>query len=609
MFARAALLFVLLAGPAAAQSSVLHSEAPSARPGRRGAPPLEHRQYTVSVVLDGDEGFEATHDFELWAAPRVSIPTWLSVAVLDRSLGDRCDVLSGDGDLEARLVDAPSGFDHLGDPAICEVGPVPPRSNRLDARVLVARPPQPQMGDATVWTQPVQLFSGAARAYRLEVIGPNENAARVVPLGFSVEIASEAQARDRWRWSVDLENVQALAPSPAQASRLGRAPHWLVSTAGTWTDVSRLHRRVIDAAAEAHGPVLPLAGRVLGIRDPLDAVHEAVRIALGTIELEEGGSGLFQWPRPAEETVEVGKGRAIDRAVLLVSLLRTAELRADVVYASPTAFELGAGTPVVPLSRPLVLVPGVALEPSGAPLYVDPSRGPAWLGALDESLLGVNAMLVGERDARWLRLSGEPPLRRWAWSAAEDRDGAFQVNVTGLLEGAPAARVRDWDAGGRTATRPVALAFLQALGDSSNIELEETSGGRLQVLYTGSLSRSDVLLKDGTIRVPALPDAARGAGDTKTKGSRDALRFDLEATESWTFRGLRSGSAPRTDEKTTPFWQVDAAASWSGPVFSRRYRLRFTARELAALAVGNLGAFDDQVAATLGGIKAPPAPR
>jgi hypothetical protein len=610
------LLAVLTAAPALAQttrSATAFYDAPKARPGQRGAPALEHRQYTVSVVLDGDEGLEATHDFELWAAPRTAIPEWVPVAVIDQALGDRCDSLTVEGnlDVDVQLGPAPPGFSHFGMPALCSVGPVPARSTRLTGRVLVTRPPQPVLDSATAWVQPVQPLSGAARSYRLVVEGSSEASARVLPVGWTVEVASEEISRERWRWSVDLEGVRILDVQPGQLSNLGRAPHWSIGTAGDWTQTSQLHRRVLDAAAEAHGPVLPLAGRVLGIRDPLDAVKEAVRIALGTITLEAdgGGGSLFQWPRPAEQTVEAGAGRALDRAVLLVSLLRTAELRAEIVYASPTSLELGPGSPLVPLSRVLVLVPGIALEPSGEPLYVDPSRSEAWVGAMDESLLGVNALLIGETNARWLRLTDSPPLRRWAWSAAEGRDASFQVQVTGLLEGAPAARVRDWVAAGRPDDRPAALAFLRDLGPSDGIEVEETSGGRLQVVFEGTLSRAEILARDGTIRVPALPDAALGPKGSRFRQPRDAMRFDLEATESWTFRGLRSGTVPRTDEKSTPFWQVDSAASWSGPVFSRRYRLRFTARELAALAAGNVDAFDRQVASTLGGIKAPPAPR
>lgn len=612
------LLGLLIASPAAAEisarSAALHYEAPRARPGQNGAAPFEHRLYEVAVQLDGDEGLQITHRLDLWAAPRNALPAWVPVAVLDRAAGDRCEVtLRGDEDgLEVRTRPAPAGFDHLGAPEICELGPVPPRSNHLSAEVLVLRPSQPLFGDATTWLHPVQPLFGGARSYRFVVEGPSEGAAAVLPLGWAVEVASEEIGRHRWRWSVELEAVRPLRQQPGQLSIAGRAPHWSVSTARGWNGAARLHRRAFDAAAEAHGPVLPLAGRVLGIRDPVNAVREAVRIALGTIELQpEGGRGsLFQLPRPAEETVEDGAGRAIDRAALLIALLRTAELRAEIVFASPTTMDVGPGAPVVPLSRALVLVPGLSLEPSGGPLYIDPSRGPSWLGAVDEALLGVNALLIGESAARWLRLSRTPPLRRWAWSAAESKDASFQVQVTGLLEGAPAARVRDWVASGRPeGARPAALAFLRDLGDAAQIEVEETSGGRLQVLYTGTLARAAVLARDGTIRVPALPEAALGPAGKRFTQPRDSLPFDLEATESWTFRGLRSGSAPRTDEKTTPFWQVDAAASWSGPVFSRRYRLRFTARELAALAASNLESFDAQIAATLGGIKAPPAPR
>jgi hypothetical protein len=605
MFHLLPLLLALAASPAAAQGTApgsgLHYE--PAR-GQRGAPPFEHRQYRLEVTLDGDEGLEIVHGLDLQAGSGASLPDWVPVAILDRAAGDRCEAGGG---YETTVQPAPPGYEHLGAPALCLVGPIPPRTRRLEVEVTVIRPGQGESGEATTWLHPVQPLFGAARSYRFTVEGPSERAGVVAPLGWSAEIASEPIARDRWRWSADLEAIAPLAGQPGQTSNAGRAPQWSVSTVPDWEAAARVHRAAWDSASEAHGPVLPLAGRVLGIRDPVGAVREAVRIALGTIALEpEGGGGLFVLPRPAEQTVEDGAGRAVDRAALLVALLRTAELRAEVVFASPSAMEPDPRGAVVPLSRVLVLVPGVALEPSGDPLYIDPAMGPSWLGALDESLLGVNAFLPGEGRARWLRLGEAPPRRRWAWSAAESADGTFQVQVTGLLEGAPAARVRDWVAAGRPAdARPAALAFLENLGQPARIEAEETSGGRLQVLYTGTLSRSELLARDGTLRVPALPSPALGTPGKRFAQPRDALRFDLEATESWTFRGMRSGTAPRTDERSTPFWQVDAAASWTGPVFNRRYRLRFTARELAALAAGNVEAFQQQVAATLGGIKAP----
>lgn len=611
------LLSLALAAPALAQPEVGRGVAftyePGGRPGQAGAPSFEHRSYEVLVALDGDDGLTVDYRFELTAASRAAFPAWVPVAVLDRAAGDRCDTLGldGDDDLEVKLLPAGDGFDHLGSPAICAVGPVDPKARRLQASVQVVRPSQPLLGEATAWLAPVQPLFGAAKSYRFAVEGGSEADAVVRPHGWTMELASESIARDRWRWSTALDGVLPLRPQPGQVTITGRAPQWSVATLPDWHSVAALHRRVFDAAAEAHGPVLPLAGRVLGIRDPVQAVKEAVRIALGTITLQpEGGTGgLFQAPQPPEQTVDSGTGRAIDRAALLVSLLRTAELRAEVVYASPTALDVGPESPVQPLGRVLVLVPGISLEAGGSPLYIDPSRGPNWLGALDEELLGVNALLVAPDAARWLRLPAEPPLRRWAWSAAETRTNDFQVQVTGRLEGAPAARVRDWNAGGRTGQAPDALAFVRDLPVLDALEIDEASGGRLQVVYSGTLSRADLLQRDGTLRIPALPDAARGPAGKAWSQPRDALRFDLDATESWTFRGLRSGSAPRTDEKTTPFWQVDAAASWSGPVFSRRYRLRFTARELGSLAARNLEGFGEHIDQTLGGIKAPPPPR
>ena len=125
------LLCVLLAAPTAsaqisARASALHYDVPNARPGQRGAPAFEHRAYGLSVRIDGDEGLEINHSLDLLAAPRSSMPEWLPVAVLDQAAGDRCDVIGNDSvEVETRLLPAPAGYDFLGSPAVCAMGPMP----------------------------------------------------------------------------------------------------------------------------------------------------------------------------------------------------------------------------------------------------------------------------------------------------------------------------------------------------------------------------------------------------------------------------------------------------------------------------------------------------
>jgi hypothetical protein len=302
-----------------------------------------------------------------------------------------------------------------------------------------------------------------------------------------------------------------------------------------------------------------------------------------------------------------GVGTTADRAALLIALLRINEIRAEVVLASRSHHKVAPGEPLALLNQTLVLLPDDGLGAGGGPMFIDPSRPSTWMGALDEPLIGRDAVMLGPRGARWLRLPGDPPLRSWTLNATETDEG-FTVQVVGTLGGAPAARVRDWDLAGRPlkAVPTTDLAWFGLWADRLVPVFEELAGGRLQVMAEGVLSR-DVALPGGLLPVPSLPRPApeRTDGGTDWYYARDALRSSVDLLESWTFLQRPTSSSAPSTRLVTPFWAIDSFASWSGPLFSRRSKLTFTGDILAPAAALEVDRFVKVVAETLGGVAAP----
>ncbi len=623
---RATFVLALLTLPVAAQAAPPQGitvprlvdffyEPAGSEPAGRGGAKLEFATYGETLVLDADEDFERHIRFELHSARTLKLPETLPIAVVDTALGEDCelDEASAAADLTMSLVEAPPGWSHFARPMLCELKlgkRYVLRGGEVSGEVVVRRPKVAPLDEAVSWLFPVQPLAAPARSYRFDVqFGPDQSP-RVEGIGWSLELPTNPVDDERRSTAIELEGVGKLVVPAAMQTLSGRLPQWHVSTAGSWDDINRAHRDLYDLAAEPHGPVLGLAGRVLGLQDPVAAVREALRLSLDEIAFDPaGGRGsLWQAPRAAELTVEEGRGTAVDRAALLVSLLRTAELRAEVLFMNSTAHPVSSKLPVAQLNQVLVLIPGVALEAGAGPLYVDPSRGSAWLGAISEDTLGSDALLLSPTVARWLRLGEDSPPRKWSWAAAELKDGTFQISTTGVLEGAPAARVRSWDRAGRPAESLPSqdLAWLAGLGMPADTAIEDVPGGRLQVAWQGTVPR-ELLLVGGTLPLPELPAVALGPKRTRRDPfPLDSSTFDLDVTESWTFRGLRPGESAVVGPRTTPFWDVEAQSAWSGPVLNRRYHLRFSAREIAPAAAHELGGFYAYVESTLGSAQPPP---
>ena len=369
------------------------------------------------------------------------------------------------------------------------------------------------------------------------------------------------------------------------------------------------HRAFFDSAARAQGPLLALAGRVLGQPDALASVREAVRSALDDTALDGGGGrgGAWQLPARASATAESGKGDEPSRAALLMALLRAAELRAEPLLLSRSGHRVSPTQAFPLLDTTLVLIPGVELEPGAGPLIIDPARGSSWLGALDEDLLGRDALMPGPEGARWLRLPSQAGQRNWTLNSKEREDGDFDVELAGVLSGAVAARVRDWDAATRPAEgRPDAdLAWLGGpFRDVLAPEVEELPGGRLRLRAHGVVPRA-VALPSGRLAAPLLPEPAAETPEVTWAYGRDVRPLRADILENWTFRGSRSGGGGACSSRVTPYWQTDCIASWSGPVFTRRWKAEFFPGVLPAPAAAEVERWAEAGREVFLGVKAP----
>jgi len=568
-------------------------------------------RFDQEFLLDEDEEVQRHIHFELEALDGGLAPTEVAVAVLDAAQGDICEAGVG---AEIGVVVRPmaSGFDHLGTPAVCLAMALPGASPAATfaGHVVVSRPRVPRMEDRFALWIPIQPLAAPARAMSFSIRRSLADPIEVETSRWSIEFARKPLPENKLKISFALEKVTAL---PLEEGVLGisdRVPALVIRPRARWDDIALEHRAWWNAAARLEANVIPLAARVLAQDDAAASVREAVKIALSEIRLDETGASGGTWllPERARVTAERGVGTAASRGALLVALLRAANIRADAVLVSRSARRVAPEGDVGFLNQVLVLIQGASPLSDSKPLFVDPARGPEWMGALDESLLGRDAFLLSGEGARWLRLPGDAPRRHWTLNVRETPDGQFEVALEALLEGAPAARVRRWQAQGAHDSELPAqdLAWLGgAWKGLLKISTADVAGGRIEVKASGLLARDDALSGD-FLAAPLLPEAsAPSSFPGAWPYARDARPFDLSLLESWTFASRRSGGTMPEGTRVTPFWEVDSFGRWSGPLFKRRSRIRFMGRVLARDATIELERFRDFTEAALGGVRAP----
>jgi hypothetical protein len=557
-------------------------------------------EWSLTLKLDEIETLELQLQFALVLDRPTDdrpVPTSVPLLVIDRSLGEWCE---GNA-LGGQVVEAPAlpGFEHLGIPSTCVV-PVPEallkRGGTLRGTIVAHRPRVERVEDRFAYALPIQPLVHGAERLEIAVEYSTQAPPRIRPHGWRVELGRQVVGEERERVRVAIEGVNPLPVGAGVVTVVGRVPTLLVDSGEDWDDVASTHSAFYDAAARAEGAVIPLAGAVFAQPDVPSAALEAVIRALDGTKLDEsgGGGGAWRLPVSALSTVEDGAGTAADRAALLVALLRTADVKAEVLLLSSASIPVGPDEPLPLLNHTLVVVPKGS--PDGGDLYVDPTKGSLWFGSLPESLLGRDALLLSRGGARWVRTPDTPPSRNWTLNATERADGDFDVRLRGELSGGPAARMREWLVAGKPpADRPARdLGWIGgAWADVLAPRFHSPDGARLVVRADGVVPR-DVALPEGKLAAPVTPAAAPEPELDRWPYPRDAEPLAVELLESWTFQGMLSGPPPPPGDKVTPFWTVSSEGAWSGPTFTRRSRLRFVARELprdAAVEVDRFAAF------------------
>jgi hypothetical protein len=538
------------------------------------------------------------------------------VAEFDPTLGESC-VLVGDG-TDRVPSDDPEGDESSAAPVFgepdeqgmipCSVV-LPAGTDPVTVEVLVRRPRVGGLEDRFGFRLPVQPIGRSARTLVFSVESFVESEPTIQLLRWSTPLRKQVLEGGRLRVFYEIEGVQPRARRKGIRSLAGRVPEVVVTSGDLWDDVALDHRLQYLAAARATGPVIGMAGRVLGRGGGLASVREAARIALDEVALDPNGGrgGTWRLPQSAQYTLEEKVGTAADRAALLVSLLRTADVGAEIVLLSTDGDEPHPDRVVPSLDRTLVYVPNVK-SADGRPLFIDPSRSSAWLGELDELLLGRSALLLAPEGVRWLRLPSELRVSSWSLRATEGEDGRFSVSVQGRLQGAAAARVREWERAGRPQDRlPLRdLVWAGAWASALEVAVSEGPAATILVKATGVLDPTAVV-GGGTLAVPPLPTVIHGrpTGETLEILGADTEPFALELRESWRFRGRRSGRGSPSLKRTTPFWDVRSFASWTGPLFSRETTVRWTGRHLGPHAVGEDERFAARMAELFGTVERP----
>jgi len=160
------------------------------------------------------------------------------------------------------------------------------------------------------------------------------------------------------------------------------------STYERWDDAGDdLLADLDDKLADKNQLGRALAGDVEGI-----GVGGIVERVFDHVELEPGPPGLWSDARPAAEVAKARTGRAVDRGVLLLSLLEIAGIDATPGVYRPSTdhpFPVTVPAPTL-LPRPMIVV-----RRKGRTLYIDPAAERAAVPARPASMLGATVWVPG----------------------------------------------------------------------------------------------------------------------------------------------------------------------------------------------------------------------
>ncbi len=210
------------------------------------------------------------------------------------------------------------------------------------------------------------------------------------------------------------------------------------STYADWEEASAATIRSVDKRMASKNELgRDVAGDIEGL-----GVAGIVERAFERVALEPGPMGTWEDARSAVEVAEARSGRAVDRAMLVLSLLRIAGMKATPGMFRPStdeAFPVTVPAPAL-LPRPMVVV-----QTDRGLIYVDPSAERAAVPARPASMLGATVWVPGQMPlalpergivdgavtvSTALNLSGDGSA---TWSASVSSTGAATEYLRQLL--------------------------------------------------------------------------------------------------------------------------------------------------------------------------------
>lgn len=563
----------------AAADEVRHYVPWSEKPGEAHGLPREFATWTETIEIDSGVPARSIEADLLWARA-ADAPQAVAVAVIDAAEGDACELRALHGVPEddwPTLLERPiaRGYGHLLQPVLCLL-PVPnPAAGRLKFQVDVQRsaPTAIEGTHSSYW--PAAPLQQPARAYALilrvdatlqgRFTGVRRPKVRSLP-------------SDRREWRIDLENVEGLPLDAPLDTVVGVVAGLSLHSPASPRDLGRTLHEVWSQRTQARGPAMALAAQVLVQPDAKTAVRKALDLSFAAVALEGRGS-ILQNPALPEESLERGSGSAVDRAALIVALLRAADLRASVIFAEEDSRADVLRHPFGPSWRPFVAVadlPGIG----GGPLLLDPSTPHPALALVAPARpeRKWRALSWGPYGTRSIALPSIAPRRTWTLSVHERMDGLFDVVIDG-----------EWAGGvetfGDAPDSALATAALGPLGPwLSTLRLQptlESSGPHVVHFHAVAMADRATVLPGEALPAPAVPLpplptvlAPGFPADTRAE--------DLRWTEEWTFRGAPPTKVTGQGEVLLPGLEATLSTHVAGAVIRRSGTVRIEGGLLAA---------------------------
>ncbi len=575
--------FLALLAPALVQAAGLqHYEPWTDKVGEAGGLPVEFARWDQRLLADGEDGAQESVGFELVAEVATAPPERIVVFVIDLARDDRCEGAFRVGrvfeDVEVEIGPAPEGWEHLGRAATCSL--VVPSSLRLPGAHLTGEATlhhgaMEPFGDRRLLYVPLLPLAAPARVASLTVDWNFADGMDSRVVGFPGEIRPAVLPKGRRRLVLRADQVAAPPSVLGLRTLIGRAAGVLLRSGEDWNELSRLHRDPWERAMRLTPSLVPLAARVLAQPSAEAAVQEAARIVLDGLPAPEASSGgaLFRLPEGLDDAVAVGKADVPTRAAILVTLLRAADLRAEVVFASSLERPNVEDVSWAFLDRVLVAVPDLR-DAGGEPLFIDPSLSAAELGVLRPGLSGGEGLAWGPHGARFVPITGMPSQAVWTLEGVEQPERKVRVHLSGRLTGPAAGEFLRWQAKGMPADqRPdrwMAWLSAPAWAECRPSVRQDGFGGAIVELDT--LLPRDAVVEQGRTVAPALPWPTLPSAKARVWPYEiEALRLSFD--ESWTFTTLsgQGNEAPAPQESHVG--TAELAWSWQGAVLKRRVRV------------------------------------